>query len=110
MDTLNIALLQLLPGLTPEENLSIGLQACETAKAMGADIALFPEMWSTGYGIPRMTGNLWLWQPRRTELSSVPLVPWLPDWRWLWASPFWSAMTPCPEILCDSLTGLVVRC
>lgn len=53
MDTLNIALLQLLPGLTPEENLSIGLQACETAKAIGADIALFPEMWSTGYGIPR---------------------------------------------------------
>ncbi|MBE6946508.1 MAG: carbon-nitrogen hydrolase family protein [Ruminococcaceae bacterium] len=52
MDTLNIALLQLLPGKTLEENLAIGLDGCRTAKAMGADLALFPEMWSTGYSIP----------------------------------------------------------
>ncbi len=52
MDTLKIVLLQLLPGKTLEENRKIGFAACEEAKALGADIALFPEMWSNGYQIP----------------------------------------------------------
>lgn len=51
--TLKIALLQLLPGKTLEEQLQLGIAACERAKALGADIALFPEMWSCGYSIPR---------------------------------------------------------
>lgn len=51
MKTITIALLQLMPGKSIEENLQKGLDACRQAKAMGADIALFPEMWSTGYGI-----------------------------------------------------------
>lgn len=46
---LKIALLQLLPGKDPEENRKIGETACRKAKQMGADIALFPEMWSIGY-------------------------------------------------------------
>ena len=46
---LNLALLQLLPGKNPAENREKGLRALEKAKAMGADIALFPEMWSCGY-------------------------------------------------------------
>ncbi len=50
--TLNIALLQLLPGADPEEQTAIGERACREAKALGADIALFPEMWSCGYTIP----------------------------------------------------------
>ena len=49
----NIAFLQLLPGQTLEENLEIGLAACAKAKALGADVALFPEMWSCGYEIPQ---------------------------------------------------------
>lgn len=49
---LRVALLQLLPGATLEENQRIGTEACRQAKASGADIALFPEMWSTGYQIP----------------------------------------------------------
>lgn len=53
MDELRIALLQLLPGQTQEENLQKGLAACKKAKALGADIALFPEMWNTGYCIPQ---------------------------------------------------------
>lgn len=53
MDELRIALLQLLPMHTQAENLQKGLAACEKAKALGADIALFPEMWNTGYSIPR---------------------------------------------------------
>ena len=51
--TLKIALLQLLPGRDLEEQLQIGTAACERAKEMGADIALFPEMWSDGYAIPQ---------------------------------------------------------
>lgn len=53
MKHLRIALLQLLPGQTPEESLKKGLDACRQAKAQGADIALFPEMWSCGYRIPQ---------------------------------------------------------
>lgn len=58
MDTLNIALLQLLPGAAPEDSLAIGMDACRTARAMGADIALFPEMWNVGYHIPENLGVL----------------------------------------------------
>ena len=48
-----IALLQLLPETSLEEQFKIGKAACEEAKNMGADIALFPEMWSNGYSIPQ---------------------------------------------------------
>ena len=50
---LNIALLQLLRGGSLEERIQIGTAACRKAKAMEADIALFPEMWSSGYQIPQ---------------------------------------------------------
>lgn len=50
---LKIALLQLLPGKNLEEQFKIGKAACEKAKDMDADIALFPEMWSDGYRIPQ---------------------------------------------------------
>lgn len=50
---LNIALLQLLPGKTLQENLQKGIKACRSAKAAGADIALFPELWSNGYTVHR---------------------------------------------------------
>lgn len=53
MEYLRIALLQLLPGKSQEENLETGLWACRRAKEMGADIALFPEIWNTGYDIPQ---------------------------------------------------------
>ena len=52
MKTLRIALLQLLPGESLEDNLKIGSAACRRARELGADIALFPEMWSCGYHIP----------------------------------------------------------
>ena len=34
-----------------EENLEKGIVCCRKAKERGADIALFPEMWSNGYHI-----------------------------------------------------------
>jgi len=49
---LKIAFLQLICGKTLEEQLNIGVRACEEAKEKGADIALFPEMWSDGYYLP----------------------------------------------------------
>lgn len=52
MDGLKIALLQLMPGKNIEYNLKKGAEYCARAKEMGADIALFPEMWSVGYYIP----------------------------------------------------------
>ncbi len=51
MSTLNIALLQIAPTGSLQGNLEKGIAACHQAKAMGADIALFPEMWSCGYDI-----------------------------------------------------------
>ena len=45
---LNIALLQLLPEAGLDRQLKKGAAACLAAKRMGADIALFPEMWSSG--------------------------------------------------------------
>ncbi|RCV48208.1 carbon-nitrogen hydrolase family protein [Marinitenerispora sediminis] len=51
MRTLTIALLQLaLPGPDLAANLAEGEAACRRARLLGADIALFPEMWSNGYG------------------------------------------------------------
>lgn len=51
MDTFKIALLQLLPESTLRGNIEKGISYCRAAKKEGADLALFPEMWSNGYRI-----------------------------------------------------------
>ncbi len=51
MNLLKIALLQITPCSTLNENLEKGIKYCKQAKDLGADIALFPEMWSNGYDI-----------------------------------------------------------
>ena len=51
MNLLKIALLQIAPCKTLKENLEKGIRYCTEAKEKGADIALFPEMWSSGYRI-----------------------------------------------------------
>ena len=51
MEPLKIALLQISPRETLAKNLEKGLASCRRAKELGADIALFPEMWSNGYRI-----------------------------------------------------------
>ena len=48
---LTIALLQISPTGTLAGNLAKGIQACRRAAELGADIALFPEMWSNGYAL-----------------------------------------------------------
>ena len=60
---LRVALLQLLPGAAQKENLQKGIAACRTAKAAGADIALFPEMWNNGYHVT--------WDSRQLEEEAV---------------------------------------
>ena len=53
-----IAFLQILPGKNLNENLIIVKKACIEAKEKGADIALFPEMWSDGYYLPQEEGDI----------------------------------------------------
>ena len=50
MEPLKIALLQIAPGDSLNENLKKGVGACRKAREMGADIALFPEMFSNPTG------------------------------------------------------------
>ena len=52
MSSLKVALMQILPTGTVAGNIEKGIECCKRAKAYGADIALFPEMWSSGYSIP----------------------------------------------------------
>jgi len=52
MKNLKVALLQIIPEGTLDGNQLKGSEYCRKAKELGADIALFPEMWSVGYVIP----------------------------------------------------------
>lgn len=55
---LKLALMQLLPTDSLEGQYQKAAETCRKAKEMGADIALFPEMWSCGYRIPEDIGEL----------------------------------------------------
>ncbi len=53
MPELTVALLQMVSfGLDQTANLEKGELYCRRAREMGADIALFPEMWNIGYTLP----------------------------------------------------------
>jgi len=60
---LKIAFLQLLPEKGFDKQYEKGRTACEKAKELGADIVLFPEMWSDGYYLPQ----------DETELNSLAI-------------------------------------
>ncbi len=55
---MKIAILQISPGGSIDRNLEKGTEWCRRAAEMGADVALFPEMWSCGYTIPEDLGEL----------------------------------------------------
>ena len=59
MDILKIALLQIAPCGSLDDNLEKGMGFCRMAKKKGADIALFPEMWSNGYDIHDRPAEEW---------------------------------------------------
>ena len=49
MSLLKVALLQMKPTGSIASNVEKDAHFCREARAMGADIAVFPEMWTTGY-------------------------------------------------------------
>ncbi len=64
MSTINVALLQMSScGTDQEANLAKGETFCRRARELGADIAVFPEMWNIGYssfaGAQEDLGDLW---------------------------------------------------
>ena len=60
MSILKTALLQIAPAGSLESNLKKGIEFCRKAKEMGADIALFPEMYSNGYDIYTRPSDEWI--------------------------------------------------
>ncbi len=58
-EKLKIALLQIAPCKDLEQNRKKGVDSCRKAKHPGADIALFPEMWSNGYDIYNRPFEVW---------------------------------------------------
>lgn len=55
---IKIAFIQLVGCKELEKQYQNGQAACRKAKQMGADIALFPEMWSSGYYLPQDENEL----------------------------------------------------
>ncbi len=53
MSTIRIALLQMTSTGDEKANLAKGEDFCRKAAGLGADIALFPEMWNMGYAVPK---------------------------------------------------------
>ncbi len=60
MKHLKISLLQIAPTGSLAGNLEKGIMFCNKAKQMGADIALFPEMYSCGYDIYNRSAMQWI--------------------------------------------------
>ena len=101
MNLLRIALLQILPQGSLEENRQKGICACIEAKKAGADIALFPEMWSNGYHVPEY--------PDRLRLESIPAAGEFVRTFGRLAAQLDMAMSRLPEIRSFYLTGMGKR-
>lgn len=57
----NVALLQIAPGGNDwRRNLAKGLDFCRKAKALGADLVVFPELWSMGSARPPRDLQRWI--------------------------------------------------
>ena len=69
---LTVALLQILPdGIDQEHNRRKGIQWCRQAKAKGADLVLFPEMWNIGYALrPLDKAGQQKWEASAIDQSS----------------------------------------
>ena len=88
MTVLNVALLQMTgAGTDQAANLAKGDTFCRRAAAMGADVALFPEMWNVGYTAKRP------WEPENV---------WRAPGRW----PVGATLAPVPTV--DRWYGLAI--
>ena len=74
MNLLKIALLQIAPTGDLQGNLEKGIAACRRAKELGADIALFPEMWSCGYDICEPPVEEWACKAIEIDSEFVAVV------------------------------------
>ena len=81
MGILNLALLQIAPRDTVQGNLEKGVEYCRRARELGADIALFPEMWSSGYRIYGRPVPEWRPSPPMDPLRRR-FAPLPPGWAW----------------------------
>ena len=99
MHVLKIALLQIAPCGSLEGNLEKGIQACQKAKKLGADIALFPEMWSNGYRIYDRPVNEWKAEAISSDSSFVSSFGKLAgSWTWRSVSRCLKSTEKAPEI------------
>lgn len=56
-----VALLQVPPcGQDQSRNLAIGIEHCRRAKALGADLAVFPELWNVGHVLSVLDQDAWI--------------------------------------------------
>jgi len=87
---LTIALLQMTSfGNDQDLNLSKGEVFCRSAKEMGADIALFPEMWNIGYTpyVPKELDECDVWRaPEHWQDGAISSYPALQNEREQWQS------------------------
>ena len=70
MSTINVALLQMAASSNDQDaNRSKGDTFCRRANTMGADIALFPEMWNIGYELydPTRQSTREIWEAQATS-------------------------------------------
>ena len=85
---LTVALLQMMScGNDQSANLSKGETFCRRARDMGADIALFPEMWNIGYTsyLPKEQDVCDLWRaPERWKNGAISTDPALQSAREQW--------------------------
>jgi len=71
MKIFKVALLQLISSDEPNGNLNKGISYCKIAKEMGADIALFPEMWNIGYNFSLRKQNENKWLSNAIDTNSI---------------------------------------
>ncbi len=69
-----VAILQLDATKDSAESLIKGIKACKEAKKLGADIAVFPEMWNIGYEMPNGNENLNNWMKKSISESNEYLL------------------------------------
>lgn len=70
-----VAILQLDTINDSDKSLVKGIEACKKAKKLGADIAVFPEMWNIGYEMPSNENQINKWVSKAiTENDSYLLI------------------------------------
>ncbi|MHB8064631.1 MAG: carbon-nitrogen hydrolase family protein [Ruminiclostridium sp.] len=74
MSLFKVALLQLVQSEIQSDNLDKGIRFCKEAKKMGADIAVFPEMWNIGYVFPKDGASVEEWKQKAINLDDEFII------------------------------------